>query len=96
MNFGIGELPHLRNSPVRDTYSASFSRRFGLLSSPPPSPNRINFDMDETQHNDSSAIHQRESNVDRDHSAAIHYEDCTGAAFRIRKGISRTPLQVTV
>ena len=25
---------------------------------------------------------------------AIKYEDCTGAVYRIRKGIDRTPLQV--
>lgn len=31
-----------------------------------------------------------------DHEAAIHYEDCTGAAYRIRKGITKTPLQVRV
>ena len=31
-----------------------------------------------------------------DHEAAIHYEDCTGAAYRIRKGVSKTPLQVSL
>lgn len=30
-----------------------------------------------------------------DQEPAIKYEDCTGAAYRIRKGITRTPLQVT-
>ena len=43
----------------------------------------------ESQHNEDKSLNRRES-----YSAAIHYEDCTGAAFRIRKGISKTPLQV--
>ena len=30
-----------------------------------------------------------------DHEKAIQYEDCTGAAYRIRKGVSKTPLQVS-
>lgn len=30
-----------------------------------------------------------------DHEKAIQYEDCTGAAYRIRKGVPKTPLQVS-
>ena len=26
----------------------------------------------------------------------VKYEDCTGAAYRIRKGVERTPLQVSI
>lgn len=43
---------------------------------------------------DKKVLTRGDSDIGGDHENAIHYEDCTGAAFRIRKGIAKTPLQV--
>lgn len=101
MSTGLGGLPPLLlhdDSPVRGTYAASFSRRFSLLSSPPLNSQR-RLEMDSEDRNVTAETVAR-SSVNRrtsesgDHESAIHYEDCTGAAYRIRKGINKTPLQV--
>ena len=106
MNFGLEGVT--RFSPVPDdshhaTYSASFSKRFGILSSPPLSPVRKIMDLAATAGSGLDATLPEPNlssfNPDRrvsegDSCAVIQYEDCTGAAYRIRKGISRTPLQV--
>ena len=99
MSAGLGGLPPLlHDSSVWGTYTATFSRRFSLLSSPPLNSRR-RLEMESEDRNVTAETVAR-SSVNRrtsesgDHDAAIHYEDCTGAAYRIRKGINKTPLQV--
>ena len=91
MNFGLGDVARLRSGDAT-AYSASFTKRFGLLSTPPPSP----MSKMEGEACKSPVDKRNRLESEGDFSAAIQYEDCTGAAYRIRRGVPRTSLQVGI
>ena len=100
MNFGLEGASLLSPLSGRAPYSASFSRRFGILSSSPiHSPVKSLMQEDDTIKDEPTLVQIREQAQGRrvsegDSQAVIQYEDCTGAAYRIRKGVSKTSLQV--
>lgn len=94
MNFGFeGATPFVPIAHT-NTYTASFSRRLNLLSTSPISP--IKRDMEDGSPKNDRTIKQHRLPSVGDSECVIQYEDCTGAAYRIRKGIARTPLVVRI
>lgn len=95
MSFGLEGVSLLSPLPSRrGAYSASFSRRFGILSSSPiHSPVKPLMQGNDTITDEPTLDEIREQGrrvSEGDSQAVIQYEDCTGAAYRIRKGISKT------
>lgn len=99
MNFGLEGVSRLSpvpgySAPYGTPYCASFSKGFSIVSSPPPSPARR---MEGITANGGLGRLARATNrrmSEGDSQAVIQYEDCTGAVYRIRKGVDKTPLQV--
>ena len=96
MNFGLEGVTLFSPVPgYSASYSASFSKRFSIVSSPLSPIRRMDGQTmaDNAKANGSSRDRRMSEG---DSHAVIQYEDCTGAIYRIRKGISeKTPLQVS-